>query len=50
MESAEEALTSPVELMLAARVANALVDNELTTAVESDASPEYSVFRSLWSV
>jgi hypothetical protein len=50
IESAEEALTSPVELILAERVAKALADSELTTAVESDDSPEYSVFRSLWSV
>ncbi|MCW2018747.1 UNVERIFIED_ORG: hypothetical protein M2179_000715 [Bradyrhizobium japonicum] len=50
MDSVDDALTSPVELMLAERVEKALVASELTTDVASDASPEYSVFRSLCSV
>lgn len=40
MESADDALTSPVELMVAERVANTLVASEFTTDVASEASPE----------
>ena len=50
IESAEDALTSPVELMVAARVAKALVASELTTAVASEERPLESVERSVWSV
>lgn len=50
IESAEDALTSPVELMVAERVAKTLVASELTIDVASEDRPLESVERSVWSV
>ena len=49
INSAEDALTSPDEVMVAARVAKTLVASELTTAVASEERPLESVERSVWT-
>ena len=50
MDSAAEALTSPVELKVAARVAKTLVASGLTTAVESDCRLVARLLRSACNV
>ena len=49
IDNAAEALTSPVELIVAARAAKALVASELMIDELSDVSPEASVLRSVCS-
>jgi len=48
IDNAELALTSPVEVMVAARVPKTLVDSELTIELLSDVVAVASVLRSVW--
>ena len=50
IERADDALTSPVALIVAARVAKTLVASEFTIEVASDDKPEDNVFNAVCSV